>query len=300
MFFDGFDLTSIAVPGGWLRVRIGGTGPALLLVHGTPKTHAMWHAVADRLADRFTVICPDLRGHGGSFKPDAGPDHAPHSARAMAADLIGLMDALGHPTFAIGGHGRGAQVAHRLALEHPERVTRLTVLDSVPERSRPADGDMASSLASYPGLWFFKPLPLDEHVLSLSPRAWFNAHDEGAPRAPDYLHPKALADYLDAARDPRAVVGMTESFRAAGGVDRLEERMLRARGLRIACPTDVLWSARGHLGGWYDPRTTWQDWCVQRVDGEALPCGPHLAEELPDQVAGWLLGSVTQSQAAVA
>jgi haloacetate dehalogenase len=300
MFFAGFDLTQIAVPAGELRVRIGGSGPALLLLHGTPQTHAMWHALADRLAGRFTVICPDLRGHGGSFKPEPSADHANHAAAAMALDMVALMTRLGHPDFAIGGHGRGTDVARRIALQHPARVTHLLALDSVPPTPR-ADPDlMAGALARYPGLWFFEPLPLDEHVVSLAPDAWFNGHGDGRPRAPAYLHPQALDDYLAAAASPSAIAGMTQSFRAAAGIDRHQEAALLAGGHRIACPTTVLWSAHGHLGGWYDPRHLWQAICTHRVDGAAIEAGPHLAEEAPDQVADWFHSALRPAEAAVA
>jgi haloacetate dehalogenase len=260
----------------------------------------MWHALAPLLADRFTLICPDLRGHGGSFKPPASPDHANHGARAMAEDGAALMTALGHRDFAIGGHGRGTEVAHRLALAHPTRVTHVLVLDSVPAAPRASGPDMAGALASYPGLWFFEPLPLDEHVVSLAPEAWFNGHADGRPRAPAFLHPDALADYLAAARDADAVRGMTESYRAAAGIDRLEAAMLHAQGRKIECPTTILWSARGHLGGWYDPRQSWQTYCAQPVAGAAIEAGPHLAEEAPDAVAGWFRRVPNQTEAAVA
>ncbi|MDA0652244.1 MAG: alpha/beta hydrolase, partial [Proteobacteria bacterium] len=132
MFFDGFKVEKIAVADGTMRVRRGGTGPPLLLLHGNPQTHAMWNAVAPALADRFTIVCPDLRGYGFSHKPDASADHAPYAKRAMARDMVELMDRLGHRRFFLAGHDRGARVSHRLALDYPDRVRRLALLDIVP------------------------------------------------------------------------------------------------------------------------------------------------------------------------
>ena len=132
MFFPGFDLQTTTVPGGTVRYRVGGSGPALLLLHGNPQTHAMWHQVAPAMAKRFTVVCPDLRGYGGSEKPPATPDHAPYAKTAMARDVTDLMTQLGHASFAVGSHDRGARVAHRLALDAPDRVTKLAVMDIVP------------------------------------------------------------------------------------------------------------------------------------------------------------------------
>jgi haloacetate dehalogenase len=198
--FEGFTLDTVAVPGGYLRVRQGGSGPPLLLLHGNPQTHAMWHRVAPVLADRFTVVCPDLRGYGGSFKPDASSDHAPYAKRAMAADMAALMTALGHDTFRVGSHDRGARVAHRLALDHPDRVERLAVLDIVPTLEHFERTDMSFAMGYYHWFWFAQPHPFPENVISAAPDAWFAAHTSREPKPPGFFSPEALADYLAAAR----------------------------------------------------------------------------------------------------
>ena len=289
MFFEGFELATVRLKQGRVRLRIGGSGPALLLLHGALQTHAMWNAVAPALATRHTVICPDLRGHGGSHRPAPTPGHAAHGSRAMAEDLLALMDRLGHARFAVAGHDRGALVGYRLALEAPGRVASLTVLDAVPDLPRP-EGDMAAELGRMPGLWFFEPRPLAEQVVSLAPEAWFNDHQGDRPQIPAWMHPEAAADYLAAAHDEAALASMKESFRAAATIDRMEAAIARGAGRRITCRTTVLWATRGQLGGWYDPAEAWQPLCAAPVDGLAVAAGHYLAEEDPATVLAVLSG----------
>jgi len=287
-FFAGFELATVRLPQGRIRLRVGGGGPALLLLHGDPQTHAMWHAVAGRLAAHFTVYCPDLRGHGGSFKPAPTADHAAHGARAMATDMLALMDHFGHARFAVAGHDRGAQVAHRIALDNQGRVTRLAALDSVPYAARQESGDMASELAGYPGIWIFEPRPLAEQVINLAPEVWFNGHAEGRPQAAPYFHPAALDDYMAAAHDPAALLGIQESYRAAASIDRMEARIARAEGQMVQCPVLALWGTEGQLGGWYDPRAAWRAAAAGPVQGGPIEAGHYLAEEAPDSVGDWM------------
>lgn len=290
MLFPGFDLTELALPRGPIRLRQGGDGPALLLLHGTPQTHLMWHAIAPHLATTMRVICPDLRGHGGSFRPDpeAATATAEYTAAAMADDLAALMDALGHSDFAVAGQGRGAQVALRLALDHPHRVHRLAALEWVPSLPREETKDMAGALATYPGFWFFEPRTLAEQIATLAPRAWFNTHETDQTEAASFFHPEALADYLAAAESPGGRAAIRQSLRAAGGIDRLAERIARAEGWRMAADVLVLWAAQGSIGGWYDPCAPWRDYTTGAVSGAAINAGPYLAEEAPDQLAGRL------------
>jgi haloacetate dehalogenase len=167
----------------------------------------------------------------------------------------------------------------------------------VPDAPR-AEGDMAGMLGSFPGLWFFEPRPLAEQVVSLAPEAWFNDHQDGQPRAPGWMHPSALSDYLAMARDPASMAAMKESFRAAATIDRLQMAVARAQGRRIACETVVLWGTHGHLGGWYDPRAAWQAVCAGRVSGLAIEAGHYLAEQAPQEVIDVLMGA--ESHVAVA
>ena len=169
MFFPGFMLEHIAVGGGSIRLRRGGSGPPLLLLHGNPQTHAMWHAVAPALAERFSVVCPDLRGYGGSFKPEATPDHPPYAKKQMAKDMVEVMQRLGHERFLIGAHDRGARVAHRLALDFPDRVEKLAVLDIVPTIEHFERTDMAFALGYYHWFWFAQPHPFPEVLINAAP-----------------------------------------------------------------------------------------------------------------------------------
>ena len=283
-FFDGFEATTRRVRDGALRLRLGGSGPPLLLLHGNPQTHAMWHAVAPALARRFTVVCPDLRGYGGSHKPPATPDHAPYAKREMARDMAELMEGLGHRRFLVGSHDRGARVAHRLALDYPDRVERLAVLDIVPTLEHFERTDMNFALGYYHWFWFAQPHPFPEELICAAPEVWFHAHvrrDGGPPR---FFHPEALADYLAAARTPEAITGMCEDYRAAATVDLEHDRASRAGGERVRCPMLVLWGAQGRIGGWYDALAIWRQYCAAEVQGGPVSSGHYLPEEAPDEV----------------
>ena len=289
-FFDGFELTTTRVGDGELRLRRGGSGPPLLLLHGNPQSHAMWHAVAPALAKRFTVICPDLRGYGGSHKPGATPDHAPYAKTAMARDMAELMDRFGHDRFQVGSHDRGARVAHRLALDFPDRVERLAVLDIVPTVEHFERTDMRFALGYYHWFWFAQPHPIPEVLINAAPDAWFAAHTAREPKPPGFFHPDALADYLLAARDPAAITGMCEDYRAAASVDLADDRASRAEGRRVRCPTLVLWGEKGSIGKWYEPLALWRQYCDAEVSGGAVPSGHYLAEEAPLDVLNWFDG----------
>jgi haloacetate dehalogenase len=284
MFFPGFTLEHVPVSGGEIRLRRGGSGPPLLLLHGNPQTHAMWHAVAPRLAERFTVVCPDLRGYGGSFKPPATADHAPYAKTAMAGDMVDLMHRLGHERFSVGSHDRGARVAHRLALDHPQCVDKLAVLDIVPTIEHFERTDMAFALGYYHWFWLAQPHPFPEVVINAAPEAWFAAHTSREPKPPDFFHPQALADYLAAARTPEMVGGMCEDYRAAAAIDLVHDRASRDAGVKVECPTLVLWGAKGKIGQWYDPLAIWRQYARGQVTGHSVASGHYLAEEAPGEV----------------
>lgn len=284
-FFPAFTLETIPLSHGTLRLRRGGSGPPLLLLHGNPQTHAMWHATAPTLAKSYTVVCPDLRGYGGSFKPPVTADHAPYAKAAMAADMVGLMRHLGHDRFLVCAHDRGARVAHRLAIDHPDRIAKLMLLDIVPTIEHFERADMAFGLGYYHWFWFAQPHPFPENIISASPDAWFKAHT--AREAKDhatFFHPQALADYLDWARKPETIIGMCEDYRAAATIDLVHDRVSRAAGNRIRCPLHVLWGTQGKIGVWYDALDIWRRYCDGPVSGGALPSGHYLAEEVPELV----------------
>ena len=284
MFFPGFRLQTTQVPGGTVRFRVGGSGPALLMLHGNPQTHAMWHLVAPALARRFTVVCPDLRGYGGSAKPPATPDHAPYAKTEMARDVAELMTQLGHTTFAVAAHDRGARVAHRLALEAPQRVTKLAVLDIIPTIEHFERADMSFALGYYHWFWFAQPHPFPEDLITQAPETWFAAHTGKGAGIPPFFAPEALQDYLAAAHNPAALTGMCEDYRAACTIDLVHDRISRAEGRKVQCPMLVLWGEKGRIGGWYDPAAIWRDYCAAEVRGSAVNSGHFLAEEAPDEV----------------
>ena len=288
-FFDSFDLTRVAVDDGELRLRYAGEGPPLLLLHGNPQTHLMWHSVAPTLAQRFTVYCPDLRGYGESFKPLATADSTHYSKRNMARDMVQLMAHFGHTEFAIGSHDRGARVAHRLALDYPARVKHLAVLDIIPTIEHFERADMSFSMGYYHWFWFAQPHPFPESVINAAPQEWFFAHCAREPKHRDFFHPRALQDYLAAVENPDMIRGMCEDYRAASGIDLEYDRANRDAGEKIRCPLLVLWGAKGRIGEWYEPLEVWRDYCTEPVIGGPVDSGHYLAEEAPGEVLSWFL-----------
>ena len=284
MFFPGFTLETITVGDGPIRLRRGGSGPPLLLLHGNPQTHAMWHAVAPKLAERFTVICPDLRGYGGSLKPPATADHAPYAKTAMARDMVEVMQHFGFERFLVGSHDRGARVAHRLALDFPDRVLKLAVLDIVPTIEHFERADMSFGLGYYHWFWFAQPHPFPEVIINAAPEAWFRAHTSREPKDDGFFHPEALADYLACARNPDMIRGMCEDYRAAATIDLEDDRATRTAGRKVACPMLVLWGAKGKIGKWYEPLTIWRQYCAADLTGGPVNSGHYLAEEAPEEV----------------
>jgi haloacetate dehalogenase len=277
--FDGFQLDRINVGDVSLRVRHGGSGPAVVLLHGHPRTHTTWYQVAPALADQFTVVCPDLRGYGQSDKPAADDAHTQYSKRAMAGDVVRLMTELGHERFAVVGHDRGSYVAYRTALDHPDRVSKLVVIDGVPavEALERCTDKFAAMWWHW---WFFaqteKPA---ERVICADPETWYNAWTSNGP---DALGPENHADFLAAIRNPATVHAMVEDYRAGLGVDRQADEQDRADGRRITCPTMMLWSERDDMEEIYgNPLEVWHPWCPQIV-GHGIDSTHHVAENAPE------------------
>jgi haloacetate dehalogenase len=280
--FEGFVLERVDVGEAELRVRHGGSGPAVLLLHGHPRTHVTWHRVAPLLAQRHAVVCPDLRGYGESSKPPTTADHTPYSKRAMARDCVALMRALGHERFAVVGHDRGAYVALRAALEHPAAVDRLVVMDAVPIGDALARCD--ARFASSWWHWFFfgqseKPA---ERVINADPDAWYTA-------GPDPMGEEAYADYRRAIHDPATVHAMMEDYRAGLGIDREHDEEDRRSGRKVACPALVLWASEDDMEELYgDPLAVWHAWAGD-LRGAPIRSGHHMAEEAPHETAAALL-----------
>jgi haloacetate dehalogenase len=282
--FDGFADERLDLGPVVLRVRRSPTtGPAVLLLHGHPRTAATWHAVARLLHQAgYTVVCPDLRGYGQSSKPPTTPDHRPYSKRAMAGDCLALMAALGHQRFAVAGHDRGAYVALRTALDHPAAVTALAVLAAVPigEALGRCDARFAASWWH----WFFfgQTAKRAERVISADPEAWY-------PAGSEQMGEEAYADYRRAIHDPATVLAMMEDYRAGLGLDRGHDDEDRRAGRRVACPTLVLWAAGDDLPDLYgDVLGVWRSWAAD-LRGRPFPSGHHMAEEAPDALAAELL-----------
>jgi len=277
--FDGFRLDRIDVGDVRLRVRHGGQGPAVLLLHGHPRTHTTWHRVAPPLARDYTVVCPDLRGYGQSGKPPDGPDHANYSKRAMAADCLALMRSLGHGQFAVVGHDRGGYVALRLALDHPEAVTRLAFLGLVPIGE--ALARVSARFAANWWHWFFYAQPdQPERLINADPDAHYRF--AGAAAA---MGQENHADISDAVHDPATVHAMLEDYRAGLGIDRAHDDADQAAGRAVACPTLVLWAANDEEdeGLYPDILGIWRSWAPD-LRGGPFDSGHHMAEENPGEL----------------
>ena len=282
-FFDGFELGRAEVGDVALRYRVGGSGPPLLLLHGHPQTHAMWHAVAPVLADEFTVVAADLTGYGESSKPPSDERHERYSKRALALDLVGLMRDFGFERFRVAGHDRGGRVGYRMALDHSGRVERLAVLDIVPTGDMWRRADKEFGLVDWH--WFFlaQPSMFPERTIGAAPDDFYFRGDRSR------FHPEALDDYLRAVRNPDTVHAMCEDYRAGAGIDHELDDADAAAGRRIACPIHVLWAGRDELGRWFDVLEVWRRWGAAEVTGRALDCGHFIAEELPEETAAELL-----------
>jgi haloacetate dehalogenase len=272
--FDGFNLSTIDTGEVSIRVRHGGHGPPLLLLHGHPQTSAMWHLLAPRLAQDFTVVAADLRGYGDSSKPATTPDHKPYSKRVMAQDQVAVMRQLGFDAFYVAGHDRGGRVAYRMALDHPARVRRLAVLDIIPTGEAFRRANMAFGLGFWH--WFFlaQPYPLPERMIEPNPDNYYFRSDR------ELFAPAALAEYLRCCHNPATIHAMCEDYRAGATIDYQLDEADRGR-QRISCPLLALWSKRGELDRWYDVPAIWRDW-ADDVSGTAIDCGHYLAEEAPE------------------
>lgn len=242
---DDFETADIDTGETNIFARWSGSGPPLLLLHGFPQTHLMWRVVAPRLSRRFTIICPDLRGYGRSGCPPSTPDHTPYSKRALARDMTSAMERLGFPRFSVAGHDRGGRVAYRMALDHPDRVERLAVLDILPTATVWARADARFALGYWPWSLLAQPEPLPERLLQAAPHAVIDDALTAWGSPATAFDPEIRTAYLDALRDPMHIHAICEEYRAGATVDRAHDEADREAGRRIECPVLVLWSGRG-------------------------------------------------------
>lgn len=275
----GFDYERVETSGAEIQVARGGSGPPLLLLHGYPQTHAMWHAVAPALAEHHTIVCPDMRGYGASSKPTGDPDHATYSKRALAEDMVEVMRQQGFERFSIAGHDRGGRVAHRLALDHPDAVERVAFLDIVPTLEVFESVDMDVAMGTYH--WFFlgQPYDLPERLIGSDPSFFLRWHLRSwSGGVDDFFAADALAAYEEAFADPAMIHATCEDYRAGATIDLEHDRADRDE--RLGCPVLVIW------GGRSKPDDLVAIWRTRAADvaGESLDAGHFLAEERPDEV----------------
>ena len=273
-FFNGFEEHIVRIPEGHVFCRIGGSGPALLLLHGYPQTSAMWHKMVPSLARSHTVICADLRGYGQSAKPPSDDQHLPYSKRSMAGDLVALMDHLGHERFLIGAHDRGARVAHRLCADHAERVIALATLDIAPTREMYRNANSAFAAAYWHWYWLVQKAPFPEQLIGHDPRAfWIKKCCSGSAGASPFVR-QALEEYLDAFEQPEVIHASCEDYRAAYGVDIAHDD---AETGRLPMPVLALWGANGAIEAHFDCLALWRE-RAEQVEGFALLGGHSSAK----------------------
>jgi haloacetate dehalogenase len=282
--FEKFARRVVRVPGVELNVATGGDGPPLLLLHGYPQTHVAWHRIAPDLLPRFTVVVPDLPGYGDSSAPPGGD----YSKRAMAGAMVELMAELGFDRFAVAGHDRGGRVAYRLALDHPDRIARLAVLDMVPTLDMWEMMDAAMALAVYHWLFLAQPDGLPEAVIGASPDEYLRRTVRGWCADPDAIDPAAFDEYRRCFKKPGVIHAVCEDYRAGAGIDRKHDAADREAGRRITCPVLALWASHGTDGRPYDALEIWRRWADDVTGGE-IASGHFLPEEAPDAVLAALL-----------
>ncbi len=265
-----------------ISCQTAGSGPALLLLHGFPQTKAIWHRIAPELAKRFSVVVADLRGYGASSKPLGAGDHSSYSKRAMAADQHAVMQALGHQKFFLLGHDRGGRVSHRLAMDFPESVERLMVLDISPTLTMYENTTMEFAKGYWHWFFLIQPHPVPETLIGANPEFWLKNH-MGRHAGTGIFDPLCWAEYLAGASNPNSMHAMCEDYRAAASIDLIHDRADRELGKKLTMPMRVLWGEHGLVAKCFSPVEDWKRVAVN-VSGRALPCGHYIPEELPQEL----------------
>lgn len=286
--FEGFSPRRINTSGAEINLVVGGNGPPLLLLHGYPQTHVMWHKIAPGLKGKFTVVVPDLRGYGDSSKPSAGQDHYGYSKRAMAEDQIEVMSALGYHSFFLAGHDRGARVAYRLTLDHPERIKKLAVLDIIPTWEQFNQVDKGGAMGSFHWYFLAQPVGFPERLIGGDPEFFFRYMMENWCGMQGAIAPEAMAEYLRCFKNPETIHATCEDYRAGATLDFQHDEEDRKHNVRISCPLLVLWGDRGKPHKRRNVLDIWRNWAVA-VEGRGLPCGHFIPEEAPEETLRELL-----------
>ncbi len=278
--FEGFEQRQIETSGATINLMKGGDGPPLLMLHGYPQTHVMWHKIAPRLAQDFTVVAPDLRGYGDSSKPQGDPEHLNYSKRAMAQDQAEVMGQLGFESFLLVGHDRGGRVSHRLAKDHAQRVRKLAVLDIIPTHRmfQIVNKEMATNTYH----WFFLIQPYDfpERMIGASADYFIRRRFQRGNDTEEVFPPEAVAEYVRCFCDPATIHATCEDYRAGASIDLVHDEA--DFDSKVSCPFLALWSATGYVGRTQDVLQVWREYATD-VRGHSLPCGHYLAEERPDE-----------------
>ena len=292
--FEKFTEDRIKGDGATLFVRHGGPqdAPPLVLLHGYPQTSAMWHSVAPILARSFQVVCLDLRGYGKSEKPVSDTSHFPFSKRAMAQDIVAVMKNLGHDKFFVGAHDRGARVAHRLGLDHPDRVKSIVLLDIAPTREMYAGTTTKFALAYWHWFFLIQPYPLPEQIISKDPEAFWKLKCFNQTRGDNPFSKEALAEYLDAFKQSDTIHSSCEDYRAAASIDIEHDNADQEK--KLSMPILALWAKSGVIETCFDALKLWR-LRANQVEGEAIQSGHYMAEEIPDEVATRMSDFFSQS-----
>ncbi|PTB22723.1 alpha/beta hydrolase [Trinickia symbiotica] len=291
--FEGFSDASAIVDGITIHAIKGGHGPALLLLHGHPQTHVIWHKVAPALAQHFTVVAADLRGYGDSGKPPGAADHSNYSKRRMAQDQVELMRSLGYESFAVIGHDRGGRVGARMALDHPAAVTRLVTLDVAPTLAMYEQTSFAFARAYWHWFMLVRPAPFPETLIRADPDLYLKQTIGARSAGLAPFTAQAYAEYLRCLSDPDTAHGICEDYRASITIDLEHDRATLDAAQQIACPFMALWGAQGVIEQCFDPLAEWRAYAPQ-VQGESLPCGHYVPEEAPQLLLDRVLPFLTQ------
>ena len=278
--FEGFEQQQIKTSWTTINLVKGGSGPPLLLLHGYPQTHTMWHKVAPLLAQDFTVVAADLRGYGDSGKLEGGANHINYSKRAMAQDQVEVMEQLGFDSFLLVGHDRGARVSHRLTKDHPQRVKRLALLDIIPTHRMFQIVNQEMATNTYHWFFLIQPFDFPERVIGAAPDQFFRRSFERGAKAAQVFPTEAVSEYVRCATTPDAIHAMCEDYRAGASIDLVHDEA--DFGDKVNCPVLALWSATGYVGRTQEVLLTWREYATD-VQGHSMPCGHHIAEEMPEE-----------------